>query len=56
MAADTSSKTYDWAALVKKFEGESLNEKPTEYQFSKGRQFKAPKFPYQSEIPQDPTP
>lgn len=49
--ADTSSKTYDWAALVKKAEGPAFYEKPVEYEFSTGRTFESPRTPYQSEIP-----
>lgn len=48
---DTSSKTFDWTALVKAHEGPAFNERPVEYQFSKGRNFKAPLIPYQSPIP-----
>lgn len=54
--AESTSKTYDWAALVKANEGPAFNERPVEYQFSKGRPFKAPLIPYQSEVPEAPTP
>lgn len=49
--ADTSSKTYEWAALVKNAEGEEFTARPVEYEFSNGRTFKAPLIPYQSEVP-----
>lgn len=49
--AESTSRDYDWAALVKKAEGKDFHERPTEYQFSNGRQFKAPLIPYQSDVP-----
>ena len=52
----TSSKTFDWAALVKQAEGPKLLEKDTEYRFSTGREFKAPRIPYQSPIPAEDPP
>lgn len=54
--AETTSKVYDWKALVTAHEGAALNERPVEYEFSQGRQFKAPAEPYQSDIPQEPAP
>lgn len=54
--ADTTSKNFDWSALVRAYEGPALLERPVEYEFSNGRKFKAPLIPYQSEIPEAPTP
>jgi len=36
MADNTSSKTYDWAALVQEVEGDKLKEKPIAYEFNQG--------------------
>ncbi len=49
--ADTTSRDYDWAALVRAQEGAALLERPVEYEFSQGRVFKAPAEPYQSPVP-----
>ena len=49
--ADTSSRDYDWKALVKAHEGPEHEKREVEYQFSNGRKFQAPATPYQSEIP-----
>lgn len=54
--AESTTRDFDWAALVKANEGTALTERPTEYQFSNGKQFKAPLIPYQSDIPEAPTP
>ena len=54
--ADTTSRDYDWANLVKANEGQAFNERPVEYQFGNGKTFKAPLIPYQSEIPEAPAP
>lgn len=54
--ADTTSKTYDWATLVRAHEGAAMLERPVEYQFSKGHQFQAPAEPYRSPIPEGPAP
>lgn len=37
MANETSSKTYDWASLVKEVEGEKLKERPIAYEFNQGK-------------------
>jgi hypothetical protein len=50
----STSKDFDWAAMVKTSEGVKANERPVEYQFSKGREFRAPAVPYQSDIPTGP--
>jgi len=52
--AEPTSKDYDWAALCRAHDGQQLNERPVEYQFSNGQTFKAPAEPYQSEIPAAP--
>jgi len=51
---EPTSKNYDWAGLVRAHEGPALLEKPTEYRFSNGREFKAPLIPYQSDVPEAP--
>lgn len=35
-----TSQTYDWKALCQEVEGEAMNERPVQYEFSTGRQFK----------------
>lgn len=35
--AETTTKTYDWAALVKEVEGDRFLEKPIAYEFNNGR-------------------
>lgn len=52
--ADTTSRDYDWAALVRANEGPEFNDRPVEYEFSNGRQFKAALIPYQSAVPEAP--
>ena len=46
--ADVTTKTYDWADLVKQAEGEKFDEPATIYEFSNGRKFadQNPNNPY----------
>lgn len=46
-----TTKDYDWAALCRAYEGPAFNERPVEYEFSNGKQFKSPAVPYQSDVP-----